>query len=516
MLLCSAISALMTIASADVLPHTAPAAGITSVPGAECLADGPSSSRRAAAQPGHIICFSGSLKSYDVPPATAEGIAQIINKHRDGANVVLGKALDNSVLVYAMVELHEIVDKRLSWFKKRYAEVGTSGLGKRAATEARKLLLLQLGAYLQIECSLQTVADDTWARRYATHFPRRAASGVGLLGSTHGLARIEAVWVITPEGSLEMELEAIAHASKELKQYIARFNELMMAAPVQEMGIKDDPARAKTGRLSRDVPGTTRRAKPPWEVASEYRAFFDGLGKGDIQELMTSPSDTMAVRASWQNVKNSLASTTKTSGCVPAPGAVQRFLEFVKGRLRTSIPQWWEELLQGVKGGEDKGVYFTAPKGKLYRKTGFEVYAPEDTTIGDVNADSFLVVVDGVIVRVRSDVCPEIRDDPKKRGKLFASACVDADKCYLEIHRNVCASYYLYCVSRKSGQLLWRSKVQAAEEFTNYSGSGGWHRVQLLCDKQSATVFGAGYDAAYIERFDVRDGTNTLRFSTSY
>jgi hypothetical protein len=74
----------------------------------------------------------------------------------------------------------------------------------------------------------------------------------------------------------------------------------------------------------------------------------------------------------------------------------------------------------------------------------------------------------------------------------------------------------LYALAPETGRIIWSARVWNADGFEMNAGGAGFGNVELRVSGNLLTVFGVGNDAAYIEQFDARDGSNRCRFCTRY
>jgi hypothetical protein len=224
-----------------------------------------------------------------------------------------------------------------------------------------------------------------------------------------------------------------------------------------------------------------------------YRALFEAVGKDGLGQLQSHPNDGVAIQAAWEEV---------------GTGRRDRkwFLGFLEGRARVRAPDWWADIL--LHSMPDWGA-----KEEPYERTGLDfIRAPKGINLSrDPKAD------DVVIMRVGKE---EVRvpDELLRRRKTLdmmkdgVSALVRPDRCFLAVHDNVGYDYELSCLDRKTGKVVWKSRV-----FSHWWGAAtGQHAMFVAVTEQGGRIvlFGASWTGFHVEAFQPDDGKNVFRFST--
>jgi len=194
----------------------------------------------------------------------------------------------------------------------------------------------------------------------------------------------------------------------------------------------------------------------------------------------------------------------------PDRAQLNRFLDFMKSRANLKIPGWWEEILLGAEGDGPDFAGFPMPKdNNLYHAAGPGVFAPNDTT----------VVKDGdnMVLRVGSEFLnlPRLFFEEESYSANWLSALMTPGNCYVAFHNSDGFPYSLFCFERSSSKVLWKAEVQASF-WGSTSGISAGQYVAVTQQGSRVVVFGACRCGSHVEAFDVKDGSNLFRFSTSY
>jgi hypothetical protein len=257
-------------------------------------------------------------------------------------------------------------------------------------------------------------------------------------------------------------------------------------------------------------------AKTAHDCASADKALFETLDSKKVRSLKFHENDSLSLRAAWIEVRIALPKDEQRRLTRPKSNALYRFLGFAEGRLRVTLPSWWEECILQVSGYDQSQAWFPAPSRKQYRNTAFGLQGLHGTTLLEQKGGILLKHGDYQVL-VPTGAFRQILEDARSTciGE-YVSVCFSSSRCYLAIHGDYALQYSLNSIDRNSGKVLWKSPVWAGGGTLMPQGGEGHHRVQILVDGDRVVVFGVALDTAYIEVFRTNDGSSLCRFSTSY
>lgn len=295
-----------------------------------------------------------------------------------------------------------------------------------------------------------------------------------------------------------------------------------------------------------DVPA---RVVSPTELAADLMKASDGREYGRLlREHMKNPSPTrldewerqtndgLAIQAAWERIVGSMPPETTGSQefLTVDPRLMQRFLGFVAGRLQVTLPTWWvrsfeegkyresglwsvSELLPGVRreewtGDESQDDEFPADD---LQEVGFNIQGKVQSV---TNGNDFVEVkAEDRVYRIPRSVLNDALEDHSGYNVIDVGS-VDESTWIIAVHEDKYLRYPLYALTNKSEKPLWKATVFCEDTLIGGStGSGFTHCTESVMDsKGRVLVFGANDFSMYIEGFDLRDGTPSFRFSTSY
>jgi hypothetical protein len=178
--------------------------------------------------------------------------------------------------------------------------------------------------------------------------------------------------------------------------------------------------------------------------------------------------------------------------------------------LRTSVPQWWKEVVLDSRANRRDSIYPGEPKKNPYHKAGLdEARCPRDTTLKREQGK--------IVLRIgkESVAIPEDVLGKFDNGKVFSnvSALFTPVRCYVAVHNDCGYPFQLICIDRSSAKVVWKTDVWG----TWWGGVSGpsemW--VDVREQKDRVLVFGASA-GIHIEGFRKEDGKNLFRFSSGY
>ena len=258
-----------------------------------------------------------------------------------------------------------------------------------------------------------------------------------------------------------------------------------------------------------------------------YDETFAGASREKIAALQTSRNTGVAMTAAWQLLKDAAAAQPAGEGLAReiAPPAIQRFLGFTEGRLRVTLPQWWERSLAKGQWAHGSGVLprdIEALREKLLWNTKALIHAPRSASVERVDAGLHIRMKSGELLEVPKPVLAEVENeyfDSDFEGDENDSvdfAVVNGERFLVAFYENDPGeSYPLYCLDRKSGRVLWKAKVW--EGVTGIGSTGPhWftHVAGIRLAGDAVYVFGLTSVSAYVNGFSLSDGRNRFHFNT--
>jgi hypothetical protein len=246
------------------------------------------------------------------------------------------------------------------------------------------------------------------------------------------------------------------------------------------------------------------------EVQKSYKLLFRDAKADLIRALKNHANDGLALRAAWEDVRLTVPVEEPKHAVRPGARQLQRFLGVVEGRLKITLPSWWEAVVRDCQANHRSNIYFEERKEFVWDNINVGLRAPAGTSL--VKSD------DKVVIKVGNQSCSvpfRIIDASRKRGHNCISALITDDKCFLETHYLCCAQYKVLCLDRKDGTLVWEAPVWSNPRGHGYSGIS-YHWVQLVRDRNNLFVFGVGPNELYVEGFDTGSGKNLFRFNTDF
>jgi hypothetical protein len=249
-------------------------------------------------------------------------------------------------------------------------------------------------------------------------------------------------------------------------------------------------------------------AKKASQLASIYERVFKNSDRGTIQQLKRQRNVSIALRAAWQNV---LVESVPARGSVDVKldsRHISRFVGFIEGRCRLTVPTWWEQSFLGVRAHDRTNFVFPIQIGE-------DGTLEKDDKAGRINT---VIEKDGLGLRVRRGLYSEILPSElsERHSTTTEAAAILSDKmCFVAFFGRHTHGYTLYAIDRKTKKVIWKKGVWAGGVINAYSGPGG-HIVEIVLEGDRLIVFGCGLDCAYLEGFKAENGECEFRFSTRY
>jgi hypothetical protein len=273
-------------------------------------------------------------------------------------------------------------------------------------------------------------------------------------------------------------------------------------------------AKASPEKAARDLYRTTAKKNPE-----------------QLARLVDGPDDSLALWARWHLLSRSLEKASDQRRLVQC----DRFLGWIEGRHRVSVPEWWRFWLIASHAGlsEEGSIAFWEEsakqhpalferKGKWWifdplplKKAGERLRIPRGTSL-TTKGKHFVLEQDGKKVQIEKAVVKDMEEDFGSRFRFRFRLAPQA--ALLGGTDGVGSPYPLRCVDPKTGRARWKQSVWAigTRSLSFRSFSGPWqHDADLVVTKDKAFVFGRVTGEGYVEAFDLRTGKCILRFATN-
>lgn len=252
-------------------------------------------------------------------------------------------------------------------------------------------------------------------------------------------------------------------------------------------------------------------ADDPATVKAANRVLFKKIGAEGIHRLLTHNSDSIALRAAWQEVSLTVPEMEQSRAGRPDRQKLAWFIGFLEGRTRVKAPQWWIEAMLESEAGRRDNIFPGQAKLPAYHDAGLGwSRAPLDTTLVDKDGTVTLRVGEATVA-IPGGLLQ--RDDA---GKTMSnvSGLVTKSRCYLAIHDEVGFPYTLACIDRSSGKVRWKADAWGCY----IGGTGGQFDSAITVTEQDdrVIVFGGATTGFHVEGFRSDDGKNLFRVSNSF
>jgi hypothetical protein len=284
-------------------------------------------------------------------------------------------------------------------------------------------------------------------------------------------------------------------------------------------------AQDKTNQFSPEIEKQIKgilAAKYPYDtdspgLAKRYRTLFQSVGPQGIRQLQSYPHTGIAIQAAWEE----FTLTVPQKGEKPDREKLSWFLGFVEGRAHLQIPQWWADSLLNsgvqfnwiaIKPGNPRCIIHPAlPKEALYHKVGLDfVKAPKNTTLKK-EGDKIRMSIGNESVLIPIDLL-----DKFDNGEFICnvSGLMTPRRCFLAVHNDTGGKYTITCVDRMSGKVIWQNETMDIW----WAAGSGMAMMWVTVTEQNGLVvsFASNSTGAHIEAFQLEDGKNAFRFSSTF
>jgi len=251
---------------------------------------------------------------------------------------------------------------------------------------------------------------------------------------------------------------------------------------------------------------------PGYRLTEAYDALFAVAGPQGVKRLQSSPSDSIAIQAAWQEVILSIPEGDLPHTIDIDPDKLRQFVAFLESRERLKAPPAWANFVMASQANRRNNTFpgHELSMLSLYHEAGLEhARAPLDTTLAR-DGDRVLLTKGTQTTAVPANLL-----DPADVGPgASASAHFTPENAFVAIHDDVGYPYNLVCIDRPTEKVVWTSRVWGSW----WGGTSGVHMtcVWVTVQDDRVIVFGAGSTGTHVEAFRAADGANLFRFSSSY
>jgi hypothetical protein len=242
-----------------------------------------------------------------------------------------------------------------------------------------------------------------------------------------------------------------------------------------------------------------------------------------VGQLVAGSNTSVAIGAAWERVRRAIEPRGAAQPAVGREAAISRFLGVVEGRLGVALPAWWEQAVQTAGHREESvGVSFDFGEfpDNASRPPELHVVVPDRPGRLAVRALRNVTVEehdDHWLIRRGDDTCRlpiRVVHETRRLVGLLSVAFSDG-RCYVALFNESIGPYQLTALDTATGNVLWTTRVWTATPSGGSTGSpSNW--VDIDASKDRIVVLGMMTTGVYIESFDARTGTASLRFGTNY
>jgi hypothetical protein len=253
----------------------------------------------------------------------------------------------------------------------------------------------------------------------------------------------------------------------------------------------------------------------PVEFADACRARLTGATEDELRRLRAGSDRTLALGAGWEMVRRAAPIVQEGGPRLPNPSALARFLDVVRERVGEPAPVWERTIKTSLFGGA--AISFSPEPEPAMDLQALGLYRRRQEPPGTRPA---LEPSSADLLWIAANDVRNVRTDSFARHLYFNDACVllTPDVAYVALYgRWPATPYPLYAIARRSGKILWSTRVWGEDGFVVglYDGQG-FGRVELRKHGDEVVAFGVSVGVAYIEVFDGATGGCRARFCTEY
>ncbi len=268
-------------------------------------------------------------------------------------------------------------------------------------------------------------------------------------------------------------------------------------------------------------------AEDAGDLNDAYASLLCDAPPEGLAKLLTSDSTGLALQAAWEEVKRSMPRSPASPVRSRRSGmsrlnrvSLARFIGFVEGRLRVTVPDWWEDHLLIAKGGAIEDIDFLAMR---IPDTGRGTYGNMPAYSGtkeldidvEYNGGVSKVEVIGDQLAIHLEDCVFQVDRPSGSTIYVSVMDFKTSGCLALVHDNWPGGILLN-IDSSDGKVLWQQELWCDRAYYIRGGDGGFHWSEVKTKGDTVFVFGLRNDLVYIEAFELRTGKPQFRFSTTY
>lgn len=251
------------------------------------------------------------------------------------------------------------------------------------------------------------------------------------------------------------------------------------------------------------------QAKTSEEAGLVCRELFSSRHLLGLHDLLTHENANVAIQAAWCLNSRELPRRHAYFGGgdfrLRYHPDIQRFLGVLEGRLRVSVPEWWERAIEDV--------HFQLPNERELSNRGWSrisrglLEEPHPTvTLSFQNGSTresieARIPVDSLRSVVGADDGFAVGGNSQRIVLFKGTHCGFASR--------------LLCLDRTTLDECWRAETWGLTEVHPIAGQTFKDYVSIVVTSDRVFVFDASIGGAYFEAFDLKDGTNVARFATT-
>jgi hypothetical protein len=210
-----------------------------------------------------------------------------------------------------------------------------------------------------------------------------------------------------------------------------------------------------------------------------------------------------AIRAAWGAVYDAPSGHSRLL-------RLQRFAGFVDGRLRVSVPTWWEDLLLRAELRQDKRVVFPRGEFWLYQRDENGLSYRKGFTMKR-STDRFVIAIHGQQVELPDSL---IRAARSTSPLDIIDAMIVDQAIYVAMGSFISSRYLLAKLDVSTGRELWRSG-RSGDDDSGVSAGRDYHFFQIQQGQDGGIyVFGMRGDCSYIDGYHAEHGRRIVMFTS--
>ncbi len=246
-----------------------------------------------------------------------------------------------------------------------------------------------------------------------------------------------------------------------------------------------------------------------------YKAIESDRSR-QLGRVMRHANNTIAVQTSWLKYGDL---TLKQALNYKTPKRVGRaqFIGFLEGRVRIVAPEWWAKLVID-DGTEWRKAHTENYAGfrYLYSELGEDLIAiPKGVSVRRIGK-GFALKQGENLMKLPGTVFTDRERNDDGSIECGLSVAFTASHCFLAVHGSFGSSHPLYCIERRSGDIVWKANVTGS--FLWGGSSGVPHTwVSVSVQRNQVCLFGVtNSGGAFVHTCDPKTGKKLFEFSTAY